>query len=86
MKSLKAKSKTLTIRLPPQLYSAIQDMAKRGDVSLNTLVQESLATTIREANEKSRYDTYTLLGQDVEGCDLAYAAAAQAEVMLVDQT
>jgi hypothetical protein len=74
--------KTLTVRLTPELYSAAQRAAKQRAVSLNTLLQESLAAALRSAEEQQRYDDYTLLGQDAEMCDVEYAAHAQAEVML----
>ncbi|MBT9583241.1 hypothetical protein IV102_07820 [bacterium] len=53
-------------------------------MSLNALMQESLAQAIRVAEEQARYEGYTLLGKDLESCDLDFAAAAQAEVMLGD--
>ena len=80
------KSKTLTIRLTPHLFEAARDVAKRRDVSLNALVSESLEAAIRDAQERARFEEYTLLGQDVEGCDVTYALAAQTEVMTSDQT
>lgn len=78
-------SRTLTVRLSPQLYSAAQDLASKKHVSLNALMQESLTEAIRAAEEKIRYDGYTMLGQDSENCDLGYAEAAQGEVMLRDE-
>ena len=79
------KSKTLTIRLTPHLFEAAQDVAKRRDVSLNALVSESLEAAIRYSQERARFEEYTLLGQDMEGCDVTYALAAQTEVMTSDQ-
>ena len=75
-------AKTLTVRMPPELYSAVQKMARRREMSLNTLLQESLTASLRAEEEQQRYNEYTLLGQDAEMCDVEYAIYAQAEVML----
>ena len=66
------------------MYSAAQEVARHKRMSLNALMQESLAQAIRVAEEQARYEGYTLLGKDLESCDLDFAAAAQAEVMLGD--
>jgi hypothetical protein len=50
-------------------------------VSLNQVVREGLDAAIRVAEEKARYDAYTLLGMDAD-TNTDYAAHAQAEVML----
>ncbi len=75
-------SKTLTLRLTPELYSAVQTVAQQRAISLNTLLQESLASMLREEEERQRYKDYSLLGQEPEICDVEYAVPAQAEVML----
>ena len=75
-------ARTLTVRMTPDLYSAVQKMARRREISLNALLQESLATSLRADEEQQRYDDYSLLGQDSEMCDVDYAVHAQAEVML----
>ena len=74
--------KTLTLRLTPDLYFAAQRVARRRAVSLNTLLQESLASTLRAEEERQRYEDYSLLGQEAEICEAEYAIHAQAEVML----
>ncbi len=76
------RSKTLTVRLPSELYASAQAIAKKRSVSLNVVVQESLTNTIRDAREQYRFDEYTELGTDSEMCDIEYAVHAQAEVML----
>jgi hypothetical protein len=85
MKSPKTASKILTISLSPELYSQAHELARLSELSLNGLVQHSLLATIRESNEKARYAGYTMLGEDVNGCDISYAVQAQAEVMLGDE-
>lgn len=68
----------------PQLVSGPKNFARHKRMSLNALMQESLAQAIRVAEEQARYEGYTLLGKDLDSCDLDFAAAAQAEVMLGD--
>jgi hypothetical protein len=55
------------------------------NISLNALMQESLAATVRASEEQARYDGYTRLGQDKANCDLRYAEVAQSEVMLSEE-
>lgn len=75
-------SKTLTVRLSPELYSAAQDTARIKKISLNALLQESLAAAVRASEEQARYDGYTTLGRDAENCRMDYVETAQREVML----
>jgi hypothetical protein len=75
-------SKTLTVRLTGELYSAAQEIARQNQTSLNALLTESLAAAVRAAEEQVRYKEYSLLGEDIESCDVEYAIHAQAEVML----
>ena len=78
-------SKSLTVRLPSELYEAAAGVARKQAISLNALMQKSLAAAVRVEEEKARYDAYTQLAQDAEECDVEYAIHAQAEVMLRDE-
>lgn len=73
--------KSLTLRLSPDIYAALASVAQNRSLSVSALVKQNLETLIRAEEEKSRYDAYTLLGQDIEGCDVEYAIHAQSEVM-----
>jgi hypothetical protein len=77
-------TRALTLRIPTELHSAITELAHSRSVSVNAYIQQQLEGAVRLAVEQARYDAYTLLGQDAEACDVEYAAAAQAEVMLSD--
>ncbi len=77
-------TRALTLRITPELHHAITRLARDRSLSVNAYVQRQLELAVRLEEEKARYDAYTLLGQDAEACDVAYAAAAQAEVMLRD--
>ncbi len=76
---------TISVRLPEDLYRASRQLAKRRGLSLNALVREGLATVLKSEEEKRFFDSFTLLGQDLEGCDVEYALPAQGEVMLRDE-
>ena len=75
-------SKTLTIRLDTRLYGAAQNAARKREMSLNALVQQSIVSLIRQDDELVRFDEYTSIGNDADLVDVAYATHAQAEVML----
>jgi hypothetical protein len=74
-----------TVRLPRKLYRASSAAAKRRKVSLNRLVQESLAAAIRAEDDTRLYEEFTLLGQDKELTDVEYAFEAEQEVVLRDE-
>jgi hypothetical protein len=74
-----------TVRLPRKLYRASSAAAKRRKVSLNRLVQESLAAAIRAEDDRRLYEEFTLLGQDKELTDVEYAFEAEQEVVLRDE-
>lgn len=73
---------TISVRLPEELHRKSREIAKRRNLSLNTLVQESLAAAIQAEEDLLFYESFTLLGQDAEMCDVEYALPAQREVML----
>lgn len=51
-------SKVLTVRLPPELYAAAQEVARQRDLSHNSLVPESLIAAIQSSEEQARYNDY----------------------------
>ena len=73
---------TISVRLPEELHRKSREAAKRRNLSLNALVQESLAAVIQAEEERLFYESFTLLGQDAEMCAVEYALLAQREVML----
>lgn len=74
-------TKTVTIRLPIELYETSSAIAKRRRVSLNSLVQEGL-NAIKQADENARlYEAFGELGEDGEECDVEFAMPAQCEVV-----
>jgi len=77
-------TKALTLRLPPDLYASGQRVAQERQMSLNALLQESLAATIRAEQQRKLFADFTQLGDDAVTCDIEYAFPAAAEVMLAD--
>ena len=78
-------TKAMTLRLPPDLYQTGQEIAQQRHISLNALVQEGLQAVIRMEQQRRLYDDFSLLGEDVEGCNVEYAFAAQREVIMGDE-
>ena len=81
----RAKTKTMTVRLPIDLYEAGSKVAKRRHMSLNRLVQDSLRAVLKDEADKALYDGFTGIGMDAEMSDVSYAVEAQREVMLRDE-
>ncbi len=79
-------AQAITLRLPPDLHAAVTQAARSRSQSVNAYIQHGLEELVRVEEEKARYAAYTLLGQDVEECDVEYAIHAQAEVMLHDNS
>ncbi len=73
--------KTLTVRLPEDLYRNTAEVARKRGVSLNRLVQESLAQIIRDAHAAELYDAFSLVGEDAEETNVEFALQAQWEVV-----
>ena len=78
-------TKSLTVRLQPDLYEAATQVARKHGRSLNALVQQGLEEIIRAEENREMYEAATLIGMDGAECDMAYAFAAQAEVILHDE-
>lgn len=77
-------TKALTLRLPPELYASGQRVAQERRMSLNALLQESLAATVRAEQQRKLFEDFTQLGDDADACDVEYAFPAAAEVALAD--
>ena len=74
-------AKTLTIRLPFDLYQAISAVAKQRHISFNALVQESLSTILQAEEDARLYEAFGQLGADTGDADVEFATAAQWEVV-----
>lgn len=78
--------KTLTVRLPEDLYLTTTLIAQKRGVSLNGLVQEGLARLIREEKAIELYEAFSLVGEDAEESSVEFAVAAQLEVVKDEPT
>jgi len=76
-----AMAKSLTVRLEPGLYAAATELAKRRCVSLNALIQESLAAIVKEEEDRELYEAFEKFGGHLDS-DVSYADGAQAELAL----
>lgn len=74
-------TKTLTVRLPLELYQASSEVANQRRISLNALVQEGLNTILQAENYTRLYEAFGQLGEDAEESDVEFAAHAQWEVV-----
>ena len=73
--------KSLTIRLPLDLYQIASAIATRRFMSFNALVQESLLAMLKQEEEARLYEAFGQLGEDAEASDVEFAAPAQWEVI-----
>ncbi len=74
---------TLTIRLPDRIYRAARNMADRHGISLNRLVQETLAERAGKSVEARLKRSYDLLADDARESDVEDALPVQAEAILL---
>jgi predicted DNA-binding protein len=74
--------KTVTLRLPEDLYHAGNLVAQKRHMSMNALLKESLEARLKEIEDEEMYEAFTLVGQDKEESDVEFAFFAQAEVVL----
>ncbi|MBI4027043.1 MAG: hypothetical protein HY360_18810 [Verrucomicrobia bacterium] len=73
--------KTLTVRMPIELYHASAESAKRRHTSLNSFILESLEAKRKETEFQQLYEGFSKLAEDSEEYDVEHAIHAQAEVI-----
>ena len=78
---MKTRKKAMTVRLPLDIYRASAQVAKRRQVSLSGLVQESLRATLERENQRQLYQAFSRVGEDTDETDVGFAFDAQAEVV-----
>ncbi|HEY3416086.1 MAG TPA: hypothetical protein VGM23_04290 [Armatimonadota bacterium] len=77
-------AKALTVRLPAELYRESRKVAESRHISMNTLVQESLSSAVKVAEEERLYAAFTQVGQDMTENDVEFAHEAQWEAVRED--
>ena len=83
---MKPSPKTLTIRLPNDLYETARTLARRRQLSLNGLILSALEAEAKAEQEARLYDAFGLLGEDIAEAGVEYAVSAQREVVIGDIT
>jgi hypothetical protein len=76
-----ATSRQITLRLPASLYDQVRQIARKRQVSINRLAQESLETLAREALAEEMRAAYDALASDPEAMDVELFFEAQREVV-----
>lgn len=76
-----SETKSLTVRLPADLYRASKRIAEKKRISFNALVQEGLTAAMQQDEYARLYEAFGELGEDREECDIEFAAQAQWEVV-----
>jgi hypothetical protein len=84
--STSTSTRTVTLRLPQDLYEKTAELALRKNKSLNAVLQEGARRLLKEEEEKELSAGFDLLAQHPDECDVEYAIYAQAEVILGDES
>lgn len=80
-----ANTRTVTLRLPKDLYDKTAQLALQQNKSLNALLQEGVQRLLKEHAERELSAGFDLLAEHPDECNVEYAMYAQAEVMLHDE-
>ncbi len=72
--------KSLTIRLPEDVYNESRRIAHNRQESMNILVRQALEAVAREEKEKELFDAFGLIGDDPD-TDISFAEAIQWEAI-----
>jgi hypothetical protein len=78
-------TRTVTLRLPNDLYDKTAQLALQKHMSLNALLQEGAQRLLQQEEERELSAGFDLLAEHPDECDVEYAIYAQAEVMLHDE-
>ncbi len=80
-----AKSHTLTLRLPQELYERASNLARQRQQSVNALLQEGVQRLLQEEEKRALSDGVDLLACYPVECNVDDALSPQAEVVLGNQ-
>lgn len=67
-----------TLRLEENIYTRVKEIAKERHTSFTAFVQDVLANVLKEEEQKTLYDAFSLVGEDA---DVEYAVSAQQEAV-----
>ena len=72
----------LTLRLPPEIYEGVKEMAQKEGKSISGCIGEFLEEKLREKRRKRLFDAFSLVAEDEKESDVEYAFEAQKGVVL----
>jgi hypothetical protein len=67
-----------TLRLDEEIYTGIKKIARDRHTSFTAFVKGVLADVLKEEEQKTLYDAFSLAGKDA---DVEYAVPAQREIL-----
>lgn len=78
---IKMVAKSLTLRIPAELYKESRVIAEERRISFNSLVQECLQSMVKAEEDKVLYAAFGLVGGDGDETNVNFALPAQQEVI-----
>lgn len=79
------KSVALTLRLEENLYTRAKEVAAAHKTSFTAFVQRALSELLRREEQKTLFDAFSLVGQDLAEADVEFALPAQREVLEIHE-
>jgi hypothetical protein len=73
-----------TLRFDPMLYDRVKAVSECSGQSVTSFVQEAVARKLREEDAAALFDSFTLVGADLEETDVEFTCDAQREAVLKD--
>jgi predicted CopG family antitoxin len=75
----------LTLRLPIELYERAKIISQKEKKSFSGYIRELLEKKVKEEEKKALFDAFSLVAEDMDDVDVAYAFEAQREVVLKNE-
>lgn len=70
-----------TLRLEEEMYTRIKEIARERHTSFTAFVQGILADVVKNEEQKTLYNAFSLAGEVAEVSDVGYALTAQREAI-----
>ena len=75
----------LTLRFPIELYERAKIISQKEKKSFSGYIRELLEKKVKEEEKKALFDAFSLVAEDMDDVDIAYAFEAQREVVLKNE-
>jgi predicted DNA-binding ribbon-helix-helix protein len=72
----------VTVRLQDTVYSSVRQLAEREGLSLEQLIEETLAERASRPSDTTLRQAYEILAEDADAAEVEELMAAQAETLL----